>query len=68
LEKWGIDYPKNIDLKWKIQNLETGNWESIDNIPYLNCEKMEFNKTATKNKKIVDNIKKARTFFDFSNL
>lgn len=26
---------------------------------------MEFNKTASKNKKVVDTIKKAREFFDF---
>lgn len=65
LEKWGTDYPKKDDLEWKIQNLETGEWSFADDIPYLNCEKMEFNKTASKNKKVVDTIKKAREFFDF---
>lgn len=65
LEKWDVKYPKKEDLEWKIQNLNTGEWMDAPSIDYVNVEKVEFNKTALSNKKIVDQIKKARQFFDF---
>jgi len=64
-EQWSVNYPKHVDLEWKIQNLKTGEWSLTDKITYDKEASNNTNKSALRNKVKVENLEKSREFFDF---
>jgi hypothetical protein len=65
LVSWTIEYPKACDLEWQIQDLETGEWKSVDNICYNPTVTTASNKTAVKNANKIKSLSQSRKFFDF---
>jgi hypothetical protein len=64
-ESWGRVYPKTVDLEWKIQNLEDGDWHQVDSIAYDKEASNLTNKTSLKNKDRLDDMNKSKEFFNF---
>jgi hypothetical protein len=64
VETWGINYPKHKDLEWQKLNLNTEVWENVDKIDYNQSQTSDANKTVLINKQKIDNLNKARDFFD----
>lgn len=61
---WNINYPKQNDLQWQKQDLDTGKWEIVKEIGYNKNVTTIANKTAINNKNKVVTYNKAKEFFD----
>jgi hypothetical protein len=62
---WKTPYPKNIDLEWKEQHLDTGDWLPATGISFNSDATNKNNKTVLTNTKKVEATKKLREFFTF---
>jgi len=60
---WKQQYPKHKDLKWKMQNLDTGKWESCSLLRYNAKANSNVNKTVMRNTITVGAYRKAKEFF-----
>jgi hypothetical protein len=62
--EWSRRYPKHSSLEWKIQNLNTGEWESVSAINFDARASNEYNLTVQKNASKVKVYRKAKEFFN----
>ena len=60
---WNIDYPKDMDLEWRIQNLDNGDWLVCSKLPYNTTIRSNSNKAYIKNATQVWTYEKAGEFF-----
>jgi len=63
--EWNIAYPKDKDLEWKIQDLDTGEWKNCPKINYNPEISSESNKAFIRNERKVWTYEKSKEFFDF---
>jgi hypothetical protein len=62
---WTLPFPKNADLEWKIQDLDTGEWQPTPSIIYDQTASNKNNKTVISNSHKIQPVKKLREFFEF---
>lgn len=63
--KWNINYPKEKDLQWKLQDYDNNKWILVDDIFYNKDINTVFNKTVMKNKLKIQEMNKSKEFVDF---
>lgn len=62
---WNTPYPKQADLEWKIQDLDTGEWSDSPSIVYNATASNQHNKTVKSNTRKLESTKQLRKFFTF---